>query len=316
MKPDNAEKIIRDYWGDGNVKDFATAITDVIIESPEKGMSFAAKVMPMTASEEQVNSYKGKLSASMQLRGAPKLPVAIIKVDENSGEAMLGIVLYYQYGTAAIETEIRFLPMETANYARLLDELKAADTVIRFLEMANCKVIKTIKMPLNQNGHDYMARLVYARDLTISYRMKSHEEMTDAERLEYYLKGIPEIDYPVDELDKCMLKTVREQGYKDADMESHLLLFSTELRDLKRIYDMPSKVANFLILPDLSSCPALPQGFPLKDFNVDMFIDNGDWTMFHQRNFSIEITLGSVNDYYDFVDGIKTLVGIKRFIGI
>ena len=47
MKPDNAEKIIRDYWGDGNVKDFATAITDVIIESPEKGMSFAAKVMPM-----------------------------------------------------------------------------------------------------------------------------------------------------------------------------------------------------------------------------------------------------------------------------
>ena len=79
---------------------------------------------------------------------------------------------------------------------------------------------------------------------------------------------------------------------------------------------MPSKDANFLILPDLSSCPALPQGFPLKDFNVDMFIDNGDWTMFHQRNFSIEITLGSVNDYYDFVDGIKTLVGIKRFIGI
>ena len=83
MKPDNAEKIIRDYWGDGNVKDFATAITDVIIESPEKGISFAAKVMPMTASEEQVNSYKGKLSASMQLRGAPKLPVAIIKVDED-----------------------------------------------------------------------------------------------------------------------------------------------------------------------------------------------------------------------------------------
>ena len=71
--------------------------------------------------------------------------------------------------------------------------------------------------------------------------------------------------------------------------------------------------AKFLILPDLASCPALPQGFLLKGFNVDMFIDDGDDNVFQQRDFSMEIKLENVNDYYDFADGVKTLVGIKRF---
>lgn len=316
MKPDNAEKIIRDYWGDGNVKNLSTVITDVIIDCPNEGLNFVAKVMPMATNEEDVLAYKGKLSRSMQFRGAPKLPVVIIKVDEYTGKAELGIVLYYQYGTPAIERDIQFIPMDDNNRIRLIDEIKVADKVIRVLDTVNCKVIKTIYLPLYENGCNFEARLVYARDLSLNYRMKSHEEMTDAERLEYYLKGVPETDYPVDELDKCMLKAVRDQGYKDADIRSQLLLFSTELRDLRRIYDRPSEMANFLVLPDLASCPGLPQGFPIKGFDVDMFIDYGDKTVFHQRHFSIEITLGSVNDYYDFVDGLKTLVGIKKFIGV
>ena len=314
MKPDNAEKVIVDYWGDGNVKALATLITDVIIKCPEVEMSFAAKVMPMTASDEEVNDYMGKVSSTMQLRGAPKLPVVIIKVDEHTGEAELGIVLCYEYGTATIERDINFIPMDGGHRTRLIDELKAADKVIRVLEMANCKVIKTIRMPLNQNEHDYMARLVYARDLSLNYRMKSHQEMTDAERFEYNLNGIPEGDYPVDKLDEKMLEAVRGQGYKDAYMVSQLLLFSTELRDLKKIYNSPSLAAKFLILPDLASCPALPQGFLLKGFNVDMFIDDGDDNVFQQRDFSMKIKLENVNDYYDFADGVKTLVGIKRFL--
>ena len=65
MKPYNAEKVIVDYWGDGNVKALATLITDVIIKCPEVEMSFAAKVMPMTASDEEVNDYRGKVSSTM-----------------------------------------------------------------------------------------------------------------------------------------------------------------------------------------------------------------------------------------------------------
>lgn len=113
-----------------------------------------------------------------------------------------------------------------------------------------------------------------------------------------------------------MMESVKKQGFEKAYMESNLLLFSSELRDLKRIYDRPSELVNFIILPDTASYPALPNGFPLKSFNVDMYIDNGDGMVFNNRHFSMEITLNSVDDYYDFVDGLKTLVPIKKYIGL
>jgi hypothetical protein len=316
MEQYNAKDVIHDFWGDGNVKPLVTKISDFVIYCPNEEMFFAAKVLPMAVSIDELNSYIAQVSSSILLRGAPKLPVVIIKVNEVTGEAELGVVLYYQYGTPTIEKRIRFMPMNEENRGRLMDELKTADSVIRFLEIANCKVIKTIHMPVIQNGHEYRARLVYARDLSLSYRMKSHGEMTDVDRFEYILKGIPEDDYPMDKLDEGMLESTKKQGYVNAFMESHLLLFSSELRDLKRVYDRPSEIVNFIIIPDMASCPALPNGFSLTSFNVDMYIDNGEETVFHDHYFSMEISLDCVDAYYDFVDGLKTLVPIKKYIGL
>lgn len=316
MNQYNAEDVIRHYWGSENVKKLVTKITDLIITCPEFDLSFAVKVMPMTVSEEELNAYKAKVSNSMLLRGAPKVPVVVIKVDEVTGKAVLGIVLYFEYGAPAVERDIRFFPMDGNNKVLIEEELKVADKVIRYLDIANCKVIKTIFIPVKQQGRDYMARLVYARDLSLSYSMKSHDEMTDSERFEYYLKGIPEDDYPKDGLDIGMLEAVKRQGYVDTVMKSQLLLFSTELRNLRRLYNRPSEEANFIILPEMSSCLRLPNGFTLKDFNVDMFIDNGDASIFPDRYFSMEVAIKNANEYYDFADGLKTLIGIKKFLAM
>lgn len=312
----NAYEVIRHYWGEENVRELATKISDLLITCPEVEMSFAAKVMPMAVSEDELKGYQAKIGNSMLLRGAPKVPVVIIKVDEETSEAALGIVLYFEYGTPTVEREIRFIPMDAGNKGRIIEEMKVADKVIRYLDIANCKVIKTIFMPVKQQGREYMARLVYARDLSLSYSMVSHEEMTDSERFEYILKGIDESDYPRDGLDIGMLEAVKNQGYDNAKMRSQLLLFSSELRDLRKLYNRPSTVVNFIIVPDLSSCPALPNGFPLKDFNVDMFIDTGDENVYHDHHFSLEISLESVKDYYDFSDGLRTMTPIKKFLGM
>ena len=316
MNQYNAEEVIRHYWGEENVRVLATKISDLLITCPEVEMRFAAKVMPMAVGEDEMKGYLAKIGNSMLLRGAPKVPVVIIKVDEETGEAALGIVLYYEYGTPTVEREIRFIPMDAGNKGRIIEELKVADKVIRYLDIANCKVIKTILMPVSQQGRDYMARLVYARDLSLSYSMVSHDEMTDSERFEYILKGIPEDDYPRDGLDNGMLEAVKNQGYDNAVMKSQLLLFSSELRDLRKIYNRRSTAVNFIIVPELSSCPALPNGFPLTNFNVDMFIDAGDENVYHDHHFSLEISLGSVKDYYDFTDGLRTLTPIKKFLGL
>lgn len=311
----NAEEVICHYWGSENVKNLVTKISDLIIICPEVDMSFAVKVMPMTVSETELNAYKAKVCNSILLRGAPKVPVVVIKIDEMTGAAELGIVLYYEFGAPAVEQDICFFSMDANNKSRIIEELKIADKVIRYLDIANCKVIKTIFIPVKRQGREYMARIVYARDLSLSYRMKSHDEMTDSERFEYILKGIPEADYPRDGLDIGMLEAVKKQGYGDADMKSQLLLFSTELRNLRRLYNRPSDMVNFIILPDLSSCFGLPNGLPLKSFNVDMFIDLGDASVYPDRHFSMEISIKNANEYYDFSDGLKTLIGIKKFIG-
>lgn len=316
MNQYNAGEVIRHYWGKENVRELETKISDLLITCPEVEMSFAAKVMPMTVSEDEMKGYQAKIGNSMLLRGAPKVPVVIIKVDEGTGEASLGIVLYFEYGTPTVEREIVFSPMDAGNKGRIIEELKIADKVIRYLDIANCKVIKTIFLPVKQQRRDYMARLVYARDLSLSYSMKGHDEMTDSERFEYILKGIPEEDYPRDGLDIGMLEAVKRQGYENAVMKSQLLLFSTELRDLRKIYNRPSEFVDFLILPDLSSCPSLPNGFPLKGFNVDMFIDIGDENVYHDHHFSMEISLANATEYYDFADGLKTLIPIKKFLGL
>ena len=316
MNQYNAEEVIRHYWGDENVRELATKISDLLITCPEVEMRFAAKVMPMAVSEDEMKGYLAKIGNSMLLRGAPKVPVVIIKVDEETGGAVIGIVLYFEYGTPTVEREVKFFPMDAGNKGQIIEELKVADKVIRYLDIANCKVIKTIFMPVEQQGREYMARLVYARDLSLSYSMVSHDEMTDSERFEYILKGIPEDDYPRDGLDNGMLEAVKNQGYDNAEMRSQLLLFSSELRDLRKIYNRPSTVVNFIIVPDLSSCPALPNGFPMKNFNVDMFIDAGDENVYHDHHFSLEISPGSVKDYYDFTDGLRTLIPIKKFLGL
>lgn len=316
MKQYNAEDVIRHFFGEENVKDLLTKISDLLITCPDVDMSFVAKVMPMAVSEEELRGYQAKIGNSILLRGAPKVPVVIIKVDEEAGEAALGIVLYFDYGTPTVEREISFIPMDASNKGRIIEELKVADKVIRYLDIANCKVIKTIIMPIKQKGREYMARLVYTRDLSLSYSMVSHDEMTDIERFEYTLKGIDEDDYPRDGLDIGMLEAVKRQGYDNAEMRSQLLLFSTELRDLRKIYNRPSTVVNFIVIPDLSSCPALPNGFPLTDFNVDMFIDLGDENVYHDHHFSLEVSLESPKDYYDFTDGLRTLTPIKKFLGM
>lgn len=316
MKQYSAEDVIRHYWGVENVKNLVTKISDLLITCPQVEMSFAAKVMPMAASEDEMKAYQAKIGNSMLLRGAPKVPVVIIKVNEETGEAAIGIVLYFDYGTPTVEREIQFIPMDASNKRRIIEELKIADKVIRYLDIANCKVIKTILLPVKRQRDENLARLVYARDLSLSYSMRSHDEMTDNERFEYILKGIPEDDYPRDGLDVGILKAVKNQGYDNAEMRSQLLLFSSELRDLRKIYNRPSMVVNFIIVPGLSSCPTLSNGFPLKDFNVDMFIDAGDENVYHDHHFSLEVSLQSVKDYYDFVDGLKTLVPIKRFLGV
>ncbi len=308
---------INDYWGESNVTTLKTAISDYLISCPSLDLTFAVKCMPETTTEEDLNAYKSQLGDFILLRGTPKLPIIIIKASSGMEEAQIGTVLYFHYGAPFVEQSIHFLPMDENNRPLILDRIKAADKTIRVLETTNCRVIKTIHLPVCLAGQQYRARLVYVRELNMSYRMKEHKVEKNQDSLDLRLKGLSENDYPTDVLDKEMLESVRNNGFSDAYFESKLLLFSSELRNLERLYERPSEKVQFLIVPDsVSSCLVLPNGFTLSGFNVDLYIDKDYGNLFKDLAFSIQVSLSSISDYYSFDEGTKSLVSIKQFLNI
>ncbi len=201
------------------------------------------------------------------------------------------------------EKNVQSIKTNVSNRDLLVDEIKSADN-------NNYKIVKTISIKRCDNS----AQLVYLRDFSFTYKKNTQDNMSDVERFNYNVNGIPEEDYPVDKLDEAIMNAVRLQ-FPEAKMRSKLLACS-EIDNIKSQYNRFTKKAYFTIHPDLKSCSMLPNKFPLKRFETDVFIDNYKRQICNDLYFDIIINLDNVNDYYDFVDGLKTLCSMKRFLGI
>jgi hypothetical protein len=302
---------IKAFWGRKNVTDMPTEISDFLIKVPNTDLEFALKCIDDRG--DSLKELQAKLMPILQLRGAPNIPV-IVALNYDNENIAVGILVSWKFGAPSIERNITFIPLIDENRARIYDEIKSSDETIRMLETSNCKIVKHIKLSEEYKHNFFNAEIVYLRDLSITYRMKSRDELNDVERLNYYLKGIPEDDYPYDKFDDGIMQAVGDGGYKNAKMNSQLMLFSSELRDLKMVYgNKQSQPVQFLVLPDYSSF-SLMRGRTFKPFLLDMFVDSVNAYTFQQRHFTINIPISKVDDYYDFMDGVKTVSSITRFL--
>ena len=271
---------IKAFWGRKNVTDMPTEISDFLIKVPNTDLEFALKCIDDRG--DSLKELQAKLMPILQLRGAPNIPV-IVALNYDNENIAVGILVSWKFGAPSIERDITFIPLIDENRARIYDEIKSSDETIRMLETSNCKIVKHIKLSEEYKHNFFNAEIVYLRDLSITYRMKSRDELNDVERLNYYLKGIP-------------------------------VLFSSELRDLKMVYgNKQSQPVQFLVLPDYSSF-SLMRGRTFKPFLLDMFVDSVNDYTFQQRHFTINIPISKVDDYYDFMDGVKTVSSITRFL--
>ena len=305
------KQAIRAYWGRKNVADIPTEVSDFIVKIPNSDLKFALKCIE--GNTNGIEEYQAKLGPIMQLRGAPNIPV-VIAVNDEEGNVSIGVVVSWRFGAPTIERDVTLVAMNEENRNYIYDIIKSSDETIRMLETTNCKVVKHVRFTEDFNGTTYNAEIVYLRDLSIAYRMKGHDEMTDMERLNYYLNGIPRDDYPHDKLDKGIVQAVEDNGYKNVDWYSQLMLFSTELRDIKLMYgNKQAQTVEFLVLPDYSSF-SLMEGRTFKPFSLDMYVEVLNNYTFQRKNFTINIPLVEVGDYYSFVDGVKTISSITDFL--
>lgn len=304
-------QLIKAFWGRKNVTDMPTDISDFLIKVPNTDLKFALKCF--SGKENELQLFQAKLMPILQLRGAPNLPVVVTQKTDD-GVLSLGVAVSWRFGAPTIESDVKFIALNEGNRMRIYDEIKSSDETIRALEMPNCKVVKHIVLSEEYNGIPYQAEIMYLRDLSITYRMKSRDDLSGIERLNYYLKGIPEEDYPCDQLDKGILKAVREGGYKNSKTVSKLMLFSSELRDLKQVYGnkIPQRV-DFLVLPDYSSF-SIMEGRSFKPFALDMYVEAVNDYTFQQRHFTIDIPINTVDEYYEFMEGVRTISSVTDFL--
>ena len=304
-------QLIKAFWGRKNVTDMPTEISDFIIKIPNTDLKFALKCISDT--ENELKLFQAKLMPILQLRGAPNLPVVVAQ-KTTDGELSVGVVVSWRFGSPAIESDVKFIALSEENRMLIYDEIKSSDETIRALEMPNCKVVKHILLTEKYNNITYHAEIVYLRDLSITYRMKSRDDLSEIERLDYYLRGVPEEDYPCDQFDKGILNAVREGGYKNSKTISKLMLFSSDLRDLKQMYgNKKTQCVDFLALPDYSSF-SMMEGRRFKPFLLDMYVEVANDYTFQQRSFTINIPINNVDEYYEFLEGVKTVSSVTSFL--
>lgn len=246
---------IKECWNNASIMDIETLVCDMIVEIPDNELKFAIEVKTVSAyTDANRQELKNRIARAVYRQGAPNIPVVLALVNEDSASVKIGIALQWRFHTPIIEDDIRFVELSPENADVILDNIKAADTVIRALSNTNLKVLKKISFSFEHGGLNHHGYIVYLRDLHQGYRMNCKTPDSQQEEFDRFLNGIPENEYPRDIVDKKILEAVAER-YNDSKMKSSLLVFSTELRDLKHLLSLSCNYeGNIDILPMIDGC--------------------------------------------------------------
>ena len=245
-------------------------------------------VIVMRASDDLSNSINRLTNSLADIdctQGINQIPIILMAVDEPTESAKIAFLLGWRLGKPRIykNFEFRNLNQKTADIC--LQLIKSLDEVIRILSTDDLNVLKKITFSKKiQNNRVQQAEILYLRKLSSTYRMCQKEIVDEKERFERLLKGMPEEEYPQDELDTVILDAVKKQ-FRNAKVYSKLMLFSTELDELQFYRDVHRVAITLSVSPDLSQLPpvalAMLDGLKKFSVNLDIFVEN----IFYQQAF-------------------------------
>lgn len=282
---------------------------DVIISSRLTSSKIAVKIYP--------TSYVGNSIVTqlyqqiLQLNQSEKqllLPIIILYVDANTGHATVQQLLNWHYGSATVYDPLTEKQVEwNENNANII--FAAMDKVICVLPQEMWSFKKIISL----NSDDFLeAYIIYFRTFHDEYKMHPKPQLSEVEKFMRSVKGIPEDEYPKDELDEFILESVRKQ-YPDATINTSTLILNTELRDLQYYNRYKREKGKVIMLPDSNEIQMYFASHPdgsLTGLEVDMVY------MPHLRNnpmgaicqlFSLEKTVSEMLVLEKLLDTCKPL---------
>lgn len=218
---------------------------DFIITSKHSPSQFAVKVFQYdTQDEGEASNFYNLIENECKVAKQLLLPVSILYVDSQTGNAYFQELLKWNYDIPVILnplTEAKVVWNET-NAKIIFAEL---DKVICVLPQDMWSFRKTIKIIDDSFLEAY---LVYFRIFSDNYSMAEKPKMSEVENFMQYLNGIPETDYPSDDLDKWILAAVKTQ-YPNSTVRTSTFILNTELRDLRLYNGMKRKKGKVSMMP-------------------------------------------------------------------
>lgn len=209
-----------------------TDISDLMVTERTTGLRFVAEVKRDNISQELLIEYLDRVAETVSDQGMPRLPLVLILINEETQHMKAAIVVESHFGMPIVNREINFVDLTPERWPLFFDTIKSADSTIRVLTDLNFRILKRISFIYQGEHHEGTGHLLYLRRFRPDYRMTPREVNSRQQQFELYLNGIPEEDYPSDDIDHMILDAVRNR-YQNVVVRSSQLMLNTELRDLR-----------------------------------------------------------------------------------
>lgn len=158
----------------------------------------------------------------------------VMNVIQIGGKYYFSVVAFMDDNKVFIKSYVDYKALNKENVWRLGWQLKAQYNQINLLPTELLRVEKTISL----NDSELIEGSVkYVRKFRPNYKMEEEKQpLSQSEHFKRLIYGTPEINYPSDDLDKKILRIVR-QVYPNASVKSKLMIFDNDLLFYRREVD-------------------------------------------------------------------------------
>ena len=168
----------------------------------------------------------------------------LVMITPHDSAYLISLLIYWEYNRCHYNTKRSVRPINQDTLLWIEAQIGARRMHINPLPFEWNGVIKTVSL----NSNDLVdSKIIYWRKLTDIYKIMSEHPKDDSDRFNRLLLGTPENEYPNDVLDGVILQQIRSV-YPDAEVKSKLLIFDTDLLNLRQLKDMLN------VCQDLSCC--------------------------------------------------------------
>lgn len=299
---------------------------DLFVEDSCNGSVFGVKVVgpDFEDSEEFKQEYLPLLKKIDQHDLSPVLPIALFSLDVTTEKGKCGVILSIGLSKIRIYYPPIMREVNTDNFAIIMNDILASDYSIRSLYDNTYGVLKTIsvKLPDYCSGLrdvSYYGRIIYKRNFAQNYKMNTPEVIDDKEQWHRFMHGIPQNEYPSDELDGLILNVLKKK-FEDVSVNNSLFLFNSELRNLRQIYsnqlrkkliiqigpkidlDTMTQLGNYIVCPRIALTMFI-ENSPLQNYLSDELIpesiDLKDWPSVYESITQLKQTLTDLSKIID-----------------